>query len=146
MSTISLQPLEHSALLCKRFAILASSYFDAPEQATAPAARVPLENLFRILQMFRYDAFSDERRSGVLAISSAPEHPTLQLDDENWHEKIESALGHALSNAFAGISKEDAIHQIQTSLRWLATNKEPPPVDTRIRTKSFLDHLTADLG
>jgi hypothetical protein len=146
MRTISLQPLEHSALLCKRFATLASSYFDDPEQATVPAARVPLENLFRILQMFRYDAFADERRSGVLAIGSAAEHPTLKLDDENWHTKIESALSNALNNAFAGIPKEDAIRQIQTSLRWLATNKEAPPVDTLSRSKSFLDQLTADLG
>jgi hypothetical protein len=146
MSTISLQPLEQSALLCKRFATLVSSFFDAPEQASAPAARVPLENLFRILQMFRYDAFSDERRSGVLAIGTAPEHPALQLDDENWHTRIETALGNALSNTFAGIPKEDAIQQIQTSLRWLATNRDAPPVDTRSRSKSFLDHLTADLG
>jgi hypothetical protein len=146
MSTISLQPLEHSVLLCRRFATLASSYFDDPEQASAPAARVPLENLFRILQMFRYDAFSDERRSGVLAIGSAPEHPVLQLNDENWHTKIQSALGNALSNSFAGIPKEDAIHQIQTSLRWLATNEDAPPVGARSRSKSFLDHLTADLG
>ena len=66
MSIISSFETDKSGLLYKRFATLASSYFDRPAVAKSPSAQVPLENLFRLLEMYRYDSFSDESRRGVL--------------------------------------------------------------------------------
>lgn len=147
MTTISLHQQDRSDLLCKRFAHLASSYFDSPDEARTSEARIPLENLFRILQLYRYEAFSDPRRSGILALRSIAHEAEPLATDDSWHEKIEYALAHALTDAFGqGISKDDALSQIQASLRWLATNADAPPQAIRDRTKLFLDRLVADLG
>lgn len=145
MSTISLSGLDQSDFLCKRFAYLASSYFDRPEEARTPGATVPLENLFRLLQMFRYKAFADERRSGILAIQAPVDQHTIGINGENWHTKIESALRGALNDTFAGIPDEQAIAEIQSALRWLATNSDHPTEPILDRSKSFLDQLTARL-
>lgn len=145
MSTISLHQPDHSDALCRRFAFLASSYFEAPDKARVPAAKVPLENLFRLLQMYRYSAFSDERRSGVLALQSSDSYLHTRADEENWHKRIESAMGNALSATFGSTPKDLAIEQIQSSLRWLATAADTPSADIRTRSKAFLDRLTASL-
>jgi hypothetical protein len=60
MSIISSYDVDSSAALTKRFAALATTYVDDPTVAKSDTAKVPLENLFRILEMFRYDAFADE--------------------------------------------------------------------------------------
>lgn len=147
MSTISLHQQDRSDVLCRRFAHLASSYFDSPDEARTLEARIPLENLFRILQMYRYQAFSDPRRSGILALRSIGQENELLAAEESWHEKIESALSHALAEAFGqNISKDDALSEIQASLRWLATHEDAPPEVTRNRTKAFLNRFVADLG
>jgi hypothetical protein len=73
VSTISLHHQDFSDALYRRFAMLASAYFDQPAEAKKPGAAVPLENLFRLLQMYKYNAFADERRSGVLALGGIGE-------------------------------------------------------------------------
>ena len=145
MSIISLHYQDHSDTLCGRFAMLVSSYLDSPEEARKPGAAIPLENLFRVLQMYRYDSFADERRSGVLALEGIDEMPSLTADDESWHLRIQNAMSSALSSAFGATPKEQAIPQIQSTLRWLATDKEVPSTDVRARAKTFLELLSADL-
>lgn len=146
MSTISLHHKDRSDLLCKRFAHLASSYFDTPELARESEALIPLENLFRVLQMFRYEAFSDPRRSGILALRGFGQ-PELFVTEESWHEKIEASLRQALNDVFgASASKDDAVGEIQSALRWLATNHEPPTPEVRARTKAFLERFMAGLS
>src|SRR5687768_1206937 len=50
MSIISATRSDRSALNAKRFAALASVYLDNPADALEDVARVPLENLFRLLE------------------------------------------------------------------------------------------------
>lgn len=146
MSTLSLLEKGGSDRLAKRFAHLASSYIDHPTEAKTSAAQIPLENLFRILQMYRYDAFSDERRSGVLELKSFEENGTdSRYDEDQWHQKIERALSHALTQTFGELSKEEAIQEIQTTLTWLATNKNIPSSQVRARVKTFLDKFEVAL-
>lgn len=146
MSTISLRHRDQSDVLCRRFAHLASTYLDMPEQARKAEAQVPLENLFRLLQMFRYEAFSDPARSGILALRSITP-PEPYVAEKPWHTEIEAALNAALIEVFGpNVSKDAAIDQIQTSLRWLATSGEPPPDDVRDRSKAFMSKLISALG
>src|SRR3546814_3182314 len=65
MSIISLFPSDHSDLLCKRYAAAVSHYFDHPSAAQEPVAQVPLENVFRVLEMR-----SEERRVGKECVST----------------------------------------------------------------------------
>lgn len=145
MSIISLRHEDQSDLLCKRFAYLASTYMDAPEQVRGSEAEVPLENLFRLLQMFRYNAFADSARPGVLALRGLVQ-PEVRIPEQTWHIKIEAALAAALKEAFgSAASKEDAIDEIQSSLRWLATNTDPPPQDALDRARTFMGKLITEL-
>lgn len=145
MSTISLHHIDQSDVLCKRFAHLASTYLDEPEQALKAEAHVPLENLFRLLQMFRYEAFSDSARPGILALSGLGQ-PQVHIAEQSWHHRIEAALRTALLEVFGSdISKADAIDEIQTSLRWLAANGEPPSPEVRNRSRAFMGKLIAAL-
>ena len=145
MSTVSFLQTDQSNLLAKRFAYLASSYFDRPDDAKAPAAKIPLENLFRLLQMYRYGAFSDEPRCGVLDLREFDELAPVMAPDELWHQKIEEALAQALAGAFGGTPKDQAIQEIQSALAWLATDADAPSVEVRARSKDFLDRFIATL-
>jgi hypothetical protein len=125
MSIISSFETDKSDLLYKRFASLASSYFEKPEVAQSPSAQVPLENLFRLLEMFRYDAFSDESRRGVLAVENISERGMRHRAKDAWHTEIEGALQKALIDAFGEkASKDAAVTELQDSLRRLVESGE----------------------
>jgi hypothetical protein len=145
MSTISLHQRDYSDALCKRFAYLASTYLDTPEQARKAEAHVPIENLFRLLQMFRYESFEDSARPGILELRAlAPRD--LHTAERPWHHRIEAALSAALLDVFgSNASKDAAIEEIQSSLRWLATNGEPPSQEIRHRSKIFMGKLISAL-
>ena len=146
MSTLSLLERDRSNQLARRFAVVATAYFDEPGQARTPAARVPLENLFRMLQMLRYDAFSDERRSGILELESFDEKLGTAAAEDIWHERIERALKTALGDVFGDTPKEQAVGELQSSLTWLATDGPAPDGAVRQRAKTFLERFVAALS
>jgi hypothetical protein len=122
MSITSRYEVDHSTSLAKRFAGLAASYMDNPAAATDPVARVPLENLFRILEMYRYDAFEDEDRSGVLALKGfdSPQPAALSVTQGPWHAAILAALENARRSVFPADTKEEAVQRLQDGLRQLS--------------------------
>lgn len=122
MSIISAYETDRSGVLAKRYAALAVGFFDRPDEAQSSAARIPLENLFRILEMYRHGAFSDDDRKGVLTMVSQTENFTVGPTEKTWHTEIEGALTVAMQDAFAGASKEDAVRSLQGSLRWLVSH------------------------
>ena len=145
MSIISVYETDKSDFLYRRFATLASSYLDKPETAREPSAKVPLENLFRLLEMFRYDAFSDERRSGVLAVDNVDINVATHPAEEAWHTKIEKALNHAMSNVYGNTSKEEAIRELEGVLSWLAVDGD---IDNEIqeKAKQFFISFLKEMG
>lgn len=126
MSIISLFPSDHSDLLCRRYATAVSHYFEDPSAAKESVAQVPLENLFRVLEMYRYDAFSDEHRRGVLALESRDESHDLR-HESHWHIPIQEALEKAMTEVFIGVAKETAVPELQASLRQFVTGEAVPP-------------------
>lgn len=146
MSTMSLFDVGQSDRLARRFADLTSTYLDDPVQAQGPAARVPIENVFRLLQMLRYNAFADEQRSGVLELQSFGDRSEVPTFEDQWHEKIQSALGEALKDVFGTASREEAVSELERSLTWLATNAGRPNEEARMRTKQFLHRFLERLG
>lgn len=141
MSTMSLFDAGQSDRLARRFADLTSTYLDHPAQAQGPAAKVPIENVFRLLQMLRYNAFADERRSGVLELQSFGDRPDVPTVEDQWHEKIQSALEEALADVFGATPREEAVRELEHSLTWLATNANQPNEEARTRTKQFLQRF-----
>lgn len=137
MATISTYDTDRSGALAKRYAQLAAQYFDKPEDARSPAAQVPLENLFRILEMYRHDAFSDDHREGVLSMISQTEGYSMLPSASPWHSDIEEALGRAMHTTFGNAQKEDAVRSLQGSLRWLASNGTQGSSDVRSARQFF---------
>lgn len=119
MSVISHPEIDYSNALCKRFAALTSTYLADPVQAKSAAAKVPLENVYRILEMYRYEAFADESRGGVLAMGDIAGGAAMSSSDL-WHTEIEEALKVAMADAYGATPKTQAIQDLQDTLRDLA--------------------------
>lgn len=147
MSVMSVQPTDNSNFLCKRFAAEASSMFEAPATAEALTARVPLENLFRVLEMFRARNFRDETRKGVLALETAAASETISFEDKAWYEQIETALADSIHSTFGSQCPEkEATIELQSALRWLATKRAIANQDEVVgRAKQFFSTLSASL-
>ncbi|MCR1770515.1 hypothetical protein [Burkholderia glumae] len=143
MAIISTYDTDKSGVLAKRYAQLAAQYFDKPEDARSAAARVPLENLFRILEMYRHNAFSDDHRQGVLTMISQTENYSMHPSENPWHSDIEQALGRAMHTTFGDTGKEDAVRALQGSLRWLASNGAQGPGDVRTARQFFQEFSQA---
>lgn len=138
MSITSSYYVDDSNTLAKRFASIVTRYFD--EQATAKdgAARIPLENLFRILEMFRRNSYADEMRKGVLALDSFETSTTPSFDTGPWQATIESALTRSLDDVFKDVPKDQAIDQLQESLRSLAKGTVLPDASAK-RARGFFE-------
>lgn len=144
MSILSVYETDKSDLLYKRFAFLASSYLDQPSEAKTPTAQIPLENLFRLLEMFRYDAFSDESRRGILAVGNINDHIVTSSVKDCWHTNVENALHNAMDSVFGQIPKEEAINELEQTLRWLAADgdiKETSRNKAKIFFTKFIEEL-----
>lgn len=145
MSIISFYKTDDSNALYKRFASLACSYVDQPEIASTPVAQIPLENLFRLFEMYRYDAFVDENRRGVLALDSFNEELTPSMHQISWHTDIEKALSTAINNTFVQHSKEEAIDELEGVLQHLA-NQSNLTADKQVHAKQFFKSFITELG
>ncbi|MCU7805766.1 MAG: hypothetical protein KZQ92_01855 [Candidatus Thiodiazotropha sp. (ex Lucinoma borealis)] len=147
MSISSSFRVDDSTALAKQFASMAAGYFDNPPNTKAnPAALVPLENVFRLLEMFRYDAFADESREGVLAMDAPDQIYRLRAETKPWHEQIAQALQIALQQAYdANQQKEAAIDELQNGIRELVRSHHPDD-DVANRAKTFFTVLHAQLG
>src|SRR5437764_9567532 len=118
MSITSSFRVDDSTALAKQFASLAAGYVDNPPNTEFdPAALVPLENVFRLLEMFRYDAFADESRQGVLAMNAPDQIYQMRVETKPWHEQIAHALQGALLQAYNGQQKDVAINELQDGIR-----------------------------
>ena len=137
MSIISTFEVDNSAALAKRFAYLAAGYLESPSTARKESAQVALENLYRLLEMFRYDSFEDESRRGVLAFEGLESNAKASFRATSWHSSIESALRKSLDEAFGHVQKDVAIDQLQACLRSLVKG-EPLQADAAQRAKGFL--------
>jgi len=114
MSTYIEPELSH--YLYKRNANVAINHISAKEKILVPFKQVPIENLFRLLEMYRYDAFSDEERPGVLDIHSNPA-PAC----EPWHIRIEQALETAKRQVYGERTREEVVAELERVLRWIVS-------------------------
>lgn len=147
MSIISTFEADNSVALARRFAALTASYLDDPSAAQRNIAKIPLENLFRLLEMFRYQAFADEPRRGVLAMEGVSEESVvLSSSESNWYSEIDAALRTALASTFNSMSQNEAIDELQDDLRGLASQGVVADAARAGRVKNFLNQFQAQLA
>ena len=146
MSITSSFLADNSTALAKQFASMTAGYVDnPPDTETDPAARVPLENVFRLLEMYRYDAFADDSRAGVLAINAPGQIYRMRVERKPWHTQIARALQAAFLQAYTGQSKEAAIEELQEGIRELV---KCHPLDASVakRARNFFNALHTQLA
>lgn len=142
MSIISAYEPDKSNFLCKRFASLAVEYFEKPDAAKTPAARVPLENLFRVLEMYRNDTFSDKNRRGVLELGELQGIAFFNAGEDTWYREIKSALGNAMQSTFGEATpKDQAVKELQGAIRWLVKGDALPDQSSPGRAREFFGRL-----
>lgn len=144
MSIFSRFKSDNSDLLARRFAELATKYFDDPSSAQGATAEIALENLFRILEVFRYRAYSDENRKGILAMGKASLTRPSLTNVHPWHTKIENALAQSLNEVYHDEEESFAIMRLQNALRDVTEVKEPKG-GMFAREKSFFKSFEAAL-
>ncbi|OQW68811.1 MAG: hypothetical protein BVN34_09105 [Proteobacteria bacterium ST_bin12] len=141
MSIMSAHELDDSDILYKQFAILANSYVDKlPEPNKLHIAQIPLENLYRLFEMYRYDAFADDNHSGVLDLDNV-NHMTAE--DYPWHTDIKKALTSAFNHTF-GRDNNDAIDEIEDVLKQISLNN-PVMDNKKDNAKKFFNHFIHEL-
>lgn len=146
MSIASSFRVDDSTALAKQFASMAAGYVDNPPNTEIdPTALVPLENVFRLLEMFRYDAFADESREGVLAMNAPDQIYRVRVETKPWHDQIAHALQTALQQAYAGQQKEVAIDELQNGIRELVKS-HPLNANVANRAKTFFTALHTQLA
>ena len=128
-----------SAALAGGFARLAAFCADNPDAAAVPAARIALDNLFRILEMYRYDAFEDEERVGVLArheLGALPVDPD-QEGAPPWHQVVRGALEAARLAVYPTEARETAILEAQDGLRQISRSSRTASLAAAGNIKRF---------
>ncbi len=147
MSITSSFRVDDSTALAKQFVSMAAEYIDNPPNIEAdPSALVPLENVFRLLEMFRYDAFADENREGVLAMNAPDQiYRIMRVETKPWHEQIAQALQTALQQVYANQSREVAIEELQEGIRELV-KRQTLDASVANRAKTFFTALHTQLA
>lgn len=134
---------DRSDVVCKIYAEQALELLNKGPGAASPAAGVPLANLFRLFEMYRYDAFEDERRSGVLAIADGDGTPPNQ--PEPWYKRIKGALDKAASTVFGKSPKEEIVDELQVMLRKLASSEVNAATPGLEKHKAFYKEFSSAL-
>jgi hypothetical protein len=122
-------------------AALALASIDNPERNEPE--EITLNNMYRLLQSFRRDAFFGREDAQESRPRSAAEKLTLRPPVERNVREVRKALEEATETAFRGRSQSEAIEAVEKVLRWLAYPKknDRPSEDDRERTASFFREL-----
>lgn len=144
MSIMSSYRPDNSSARYRRFAQLAYSCANEPKIAKKTDNQIPLESLFRLLEMYRFDAYKDEVYSGVLDLRSSKENSHHPLA-KSWHESIKVALDKAIQISFEGKSKEEAVKELETIL-YLMSNKKTLTTAQQTEAKVFFGSFSQALS
>jgi len=123
MSIMSVSRPDASTTMYKHFASLVSSYVDAPEDQSLADAVIPIESIYKLLEMYRYDAFKDETRRGALALRTGGALTRINKTPP-WHTDILTALNSAKENAFGGqVTTEQAVVELELVLKSIVSKQ-----------------------
>lgn len=144
MSIMSVYEDDKSNSMYKRYAFLTFGYLNKPETVKVSTAQIPLENLFRLLEMYKYDAFSDESRMGILAIKNNKDRIVMRHTSIPWQTKVVDVLDSAVLEIFKDFGKEGAVDDLEETLRLLSSSDEIEE-DKRNRARGFFHKLAEEL-
>ena len=128
--------------------LLASTARDCIDNpAIAPDSEVALNNVYRLLEAYRTDAFFGLGRSSSQSPRGVSENLTLMPPIERHAGEIRIALKSAIAEAFEEQPEDNAIETIEGVLRNIAYPQdysEPSP-GARATTSKFFENLLQNL-
>jgi hypothetical protein len=131
--------------IARLLANMALASIDSPKRGEPQ--EVALNNMYRLLQSFRKDAFFGQEILGEARPQSATEKLTLRPQAERNVREVRDALEQATRVAFEGRSKDEAIETVESVLRSIAYPKldNRPSPDDRQRAILFFRALVEHL-
>ena len=116
MTIFSPPQIDDSAVLYKQFV----RYLTGERQIESRLLQIPLENLFRLMEMYRYDAYYDGTR-------------------DNWHIPIVKGLDLARVKVFGMFTqKQICVDAIESTLKKMANNRNVTDAE-RTQLNDFLN-------
>jgi len=112
-------PRNTSSLLCGLLASSAANLFTDPKQISADP--VSLQNIYRLLEMYRFDAFIDVSPRGVLELGEAGEEVEINESDG---ELLKHALDTARNAAYPGIETQAVVSTLEKHISDLVQHPE----------------------
>jgi hypothetical protein len=128
--------------------LLASAARDSiANPAVARDREVALNNVYRLLEAFRVNAFFDTDLSTRQYPQGAAETLTLMPPIQRNQEYVRDALESAIQSAFADQSRDRAIEIVENVLRAVSypNDFQMPSVDDQRKAARFFDELLRNL-
>jgi hypothetical protein len=117
-------------------------------KSSATSREVILNNVYRLLQAYRTNAFFGSEPRAKPYPSRAAEMISLLLRPERHVREVKIALEEALAVAFPGESRDGAIGVLERVLRGITYPEDfdKPSDDDRAKAGSFFDEVVARLN
>lgn len=136
MALISMYERDNSRTVYRILADEAVRCFDNPKICTEE--KIPLTNLARLLERYRYNAFSDHVALGILEALSPKNGP--QGGDSRaltcHMEGVVSALEAAHARVYSNLSKDDLVQCLQDILAKLSSTASVNELDAKQQLES----------
>jgi hypothetical protein len=129
---------ESSALLARDLALRAEELFATPAQV-APD-EVSLQNIFRLLEMYRFNAFMGYSPRGVLEVREVRRRPEVNAADG---EVLRHALDAARNAVFPNDDKQDVVLRLEQLVSAVAGQATLDPAELQKAKRFFQEVATA---
>jgi hypothetical protein len=129
---------ESSALLTRDLALHAEKLFATPSQIVAD--EVSLQNIYRLLEMYRFNAFVGYSPRGVLEVQETRRRPEVNAVDG---EALKHALDIAKDAVFPNDNKQDVVLKLEQLVSAVAGQVTPDPGELQKARQFFREVATA---
>lgn len=128
-------PTESESILCAHLASRAATLLADP--AHARADQISLQNIYRLLEMYRFDAFLDVTPKGVLELGEG----TIGSEAAGPEgDSLKQALDAASASAFPGVAKAQVVESLEGLISQIATGLGPEQ-GAILQAKRFFEEL-----
>jgi hypothetical protein len=150
MTLLSMYKRDDSRTVYRILAEEAVKYLDQPDTSTK--SKIIFTNLARLLERYRYDAFSYDDAPGILEVFK-PEGENQPSEHVSTHHTASSdvilALETAHTQVYHSLSKQDLVENLKVLLAQLAASKVPDDQNTKAglaKARLFFVTLSKGLG
>jgi hypothetical protein len=133
------RPRESSARMTRDFAIHAAGLLDNPQAASDD--EVSLQNIYRLLEMYRFDSFVAYSPKGILEGQDLRRQTDVNASAGTL---LKRALDQAKERVFPALDRQHAVELLERTISAIAGSAPPNPAELQ-HTKRFFEELATAL-